>query len=289
MAKKKPAQVAQTVTKADPKREKTIKNREARLARHLKKHPNDAVAAALGEPDVGKTEMWHVLEAVPGSRLYCGLKPGVDAPRLRTAIERNAFDDLLVQFPVVPATSVFVPAGTVHAIGSGILLAEIQQNSDLTYRLYDWGRLQADGTPRDLHIDKGLAATTFDHGHQGPARPLTHHRDGGECEVLAACSHFAAERIRVRGGSLTRKTGGRSFYIILGKCSHVAVTAGATTRAVRPGEAVLVAGEATEYTLEGSGSVLAYYVPDLDLDIREPLRAVGCSEDAIARLGLEAG
>lgn len=254
-------------------------------------HPDDAGAADLGEPDVGKTEMWHVLEAEPGSELYCGLQPGVDAARLRRAIEANALEELLVRFPVDPETSVFVPAGTVHAIGAGILLAEIQQNSDLTYRLYDWGRLQPDGTPRELHIDKSLVAAKFDGGRRGPATTLRCALDGGVCEVLAACRLFAAERVTGDGGSVLRRTGGRSFHIVLGKSGALAVTAlpDGKPQPVRPGQALLVPGEAQAYALEGEGSALCYYAPDLDEDIRRPLTEAGHSAEAIEALGLDVG
>jgi len=251
-------------------------------------HPDDAAAAELGEPDVGKTEMWHVLQAEPGSALYCGLRSGVDAGRLRDAIETNTLEELLVQFPVDPETSVFVPAGTVHAIGAGIVLAEIQQNSDLTYRLYDWGRVQADGTPRALHVDKSLVATKFAEGRQGPATTLTYPFDGGVCEVIAACRHFAAERVAVGGGSVLRESGGRSFHIVLGKTGVLAVTVppNGQPHPVHPGEAVLVPGAAHAYALEGEGSALCYYVPDLDADIRRPLADAGHPAAAIEALGL---
>jgi len=185
---------------------------------------------------------------------------------------------------------VFVPAGTVHAIGAGIVLAEIQQNSDLTYRLYDWGRVQSDGTPRELHIDKSLVATKFGEGRQGPATTLSYPLDGGACEVLAACRHFAAERVSVAGGTVLRKSGGRSFHIVLGKTGALAVTVAPSGKPhpVGPGEAVLIPGAAQAYALEGEGSALCYYVPDLDEDIRRPLADAGHTAAAIAALGLDA-
>jgi hypothetical protein len=101
-------------------------------------HPDDHHALRLGEPDVGKTEMWYVLDADPQSCLYCGLHADTTPEQLTQGIHNGGLVEHLITFPATPGASVFVPAGTIHAIGAGILIAEIQQNSDLTYRLYDW-------------------------------------------------------------------------------------------------------------------------------------------------------
>nr|HPK00742.1 class I mannose-6-phosphate isomerase [Candidatus Hydrogenedentota bacterium] len=124
-------------------------------------HPDDACAERLGEPDVGKTEMWSVLQAEPGSELIYGLKPEVGREAFSNAVANGDIEPLLNRFPVQAGDSVFVSAGTVHAIGAGVVLAEIQQNSDLTYRIHDWGRLDSDGQPRTLHLEKALEAIHF--------------------------------------------------------------------------------------------------------------------------------
>ncbi len=112
-------------------------------------HPDDAQAKALGETR-GKTECWYVLEAEPGASVALGLKDGVDASVLRAAIVDGTMESLLLQVPVSVGDMLFVDAGTVHAIGPGVVLLETQQTSDVTYRLYDYGR------PRELHLEKGL-------------------------------------------------------------------------------------------------------------------------------------
>jgi mannose-6-phosphate isomerase len=112
-------------------------------------HPDDAQAQALGETR-GKTECWYVLEAEPGAAVALGLKDGADAAVVRAAVADGTMEDLLEWLPVSVGDMLFVDAGTVHAIGPGVVLLETQQTSDVTYRLYDYGR------PRELHLDKGL-------------------------------------------------------------------------------------------------------------------------------------
>jgi mannose-6-phosphate isomerase len=112
-------------------------------------HPDDAQAKALGETR-GKTECWYVLEAEPGATIALGLKAGVDAAAVKAAIANGNMESLLEWVPVSVGDMLFVDAGTVHAIGPGVVLLETQQTSDVTYRLYDYGR------PRELHLEKGL-------------------------------------------------------------------------------------------------------------------------------------
>lgn len=115
-------------------------------------HPNDAEAQALGEGR-GKTECWYVLEAEPGATVACGLLPGITADHLKASIADGSMERLLNHQPVSVGDLVFVDAGTVHAIGPGVTILEVQQTSDITYRLFDYGR------PRELHLEKGLAVS----------------------------------------------------------------------------------------------------------------------------------
>lgn len=119
-------------------------------------HPSDAQARELGESDRGKEECWLVLDAEPGATLGIGFKAPIDADRMRAAALDGTIEDLMEWYPVQRGDFFYIPAGTVHAIGAGITLVEIQQNSDITYRLYDYGR------PRELHLDKGVAVAKGD-------------------------------------------------------------------------------------------------------------------------------
>lgn len=246
-------------------------------------HPDDAQAKAMGEPDVGKTEMWHVLSSEPGSVLYCGLDPSLTPEGMRAAIEQNDLEKHMVRFPVEAGDSVFVAAGTVHAIGGGNLLAEIQQNSDLTYRLYDWGRTDAEGNPRQLHIDKSLKATHFGSAHSGKASTLRV-AESPDRHILAASRYFAAESVCL-DGTYQRETRQDSFHILLSKSGVLEVQAGGESRPISPGRALLVAGDVPRFTVTGQGAFLEYYVPDLRKDVVEPLLAQGHAVSDIVALG----
>ena len=136
----------------------------------------------------GKTEMWHILKAEPGASVAVGLKQLVDPETFRAACLSGEVEELLSWVPVVPGDSVFVPAGTVHAIGAGITLCEVQQNNDVTYRLYDYGR------PRELHLEAGLAVSHLT-THPGVASI-----DG---ERLATSEYFEVDRWTVTGSRQT--------------------------------------------------------------------------------------
>ncbi len=155
-------------------------------------HPDDARAGRLDPPELGKTEAWVVLEAENGARIYAGLKPGVDRDALATAIDQGRCQDCLHSFEPSPGDCVFLPAGTVHALGMGLLVAEIQQSSDVTYRLFDWNRTGADGRPRPLHVKKGLDAIDFDRGPVEPQRPRATERP--EIVRLVECDKFVMDR-----------------------------------------------------------------------------------------------
>lgn len=243
-------------------------------------HPDDEEARALGEIDTGKTEMWHVLYAEGGAELICGLDPGVKPAGLREAVDDGTVERLLVRHRVEEGTSLLVPAGAVHTIGSGVMVAEIQQNSDITYRLYDWNRVDDEGNPRELHVDKALKAVHFGSPPPEPATPLAYECDGARCQVLAACPYFAAELIRVEQ-RLVRRIDGRSFHILLVKQGAVHCE----DTALGPGEAALVPGIRNEFEISGNGAVLDYYVPDLVEDVVKKLQDQGHRLEQIKALG----
>ena len=155
-------------------------------------HPDDAQAAELDPPELGKTEAWIVLEAAPRSLLYAGLKPGVDRETLSAAIQQGRCEGCLHVCRPSLGDCFFLPAGTVHALGAGLLVAELQQSSDVTYRLFDWNRLGPDGRPRPLHIQDGLRAVDFNRGPIEPARPQPTARP--QVQRLVKCDRFRWDR-----------------------------------------------------------------------------------------------
>src|SRR5262249_51812411 len=147
-------------------------------------HPDDDLAPRLCGERHGKTEAWVVLEAEPTATVWAGLLPGVTRRDLESALPAGRVGDGLHFFTPQVGQFLFLPAGTVHATGGGILLAEVQQSSDATLRLWDWGRLGSDGRPRTLHVEQALQAIDWT---RGPVAPIGGKiRGGGERPVLGA-------------------------------------------------------------------------------------------------------
>jgi mannose-6-phosphate isomerase len=166
-----------------------IKLIDAREKLSVQVHPNDGNAAAVnGDP---KTEMWYFLEGDPGAQIYCGLKPGIGPAEFQQAMENKTFADILQTIPAEPGGAVFVPGGRVHAIGEGCLILEIQQNSNTTYRLYDWDRTDADGHSRELHIDKALQVIDWENN--GDPRCEPHGTTIQSCEYFQLDRHEISE------------------------------------------------------------------------------------------------
>jgi mannose-6-phosphate isomerase len=159
-------------------------------------HPDDAYAAQHEQAagGRGKTEMWHVVSAQPGAELLFDLLPRVTKQDFLNAIADHSIESLFVHLPVQKGDTYFVPAGTQHALGPGMVVCEIQEYSDLTYRVYDFGRVDASGKPRELHIEKALEVTKFGGTGAGKIIPLPLHSPEATKYLLAACHFFATER-----------------------------------------------------------------------------------------------
>jgi mannose-6-phosphate isomerase len=158
----------------------------------LQVHPDDARGALLEPPDLGKTETWVVLEAAPGSLIYAGLKPGVDRTALERELARGTCEACFHAFHPRVGDCIFLPAGTVHAIGGGLLIAELQQASDCTFRLFDWNRVGPDGKPRQLHIEQALEVIDFAAGPVAPQTPVP--TDQPHVSRLVTCDKFLLDR-----------------------------------------------------------------------------------------------
>ena len=203
-------------------------------------HPNDAQAAHLDPPDYGKTEAWYVIHADAGSRLYAGLQPGVDQASFRRAIEQKRVVDCLNVIVPKAGDCIFIPAGTVHALGAGIVVAELQQSSDTTFRVYDWDRVGPDGRPRELHIEQALEVIDFD---RGPVEPTSSEVPEPRVE-LVRCFAFTWLRWRLdlRNPALTWPSD-PSFHVLTVVEGAVAVAGDAAERPLVKGESMLVPAE----------------------------------------------
>lgn len=161
-------------------------------------HPDDAYAGRMDPPDLGKTEAWYIIAAEPAAVLYAGLKSGVTASDLRTALAAGTVEQCLHAIHPQPGDCVFIPAGTVHALGAGLLVAEIQQASNTTFRLFDWNRVDAHGQPRELHVEQSLEVIDFSSGPRNLQTPrsLREIGDGIVHQRLVECDKFVLDRLQ---------------------------------------------------------------------------------------------
>ncbi|MBI5564391.1 MAG: class I mannose-6-phosphate isomerase [Chloroflexi bacterium] len=176
----------------------------------LQVHPNDEQARQLEGPDqFGKTEAWHILDAEPAAEILCGLRDGTSAETLAQAVRGGTLLDHMQRLNVNAGDTVFIRAGTIHALGPGLMLYEIQQTSNLTYRVFDWNRPASDGRP--LHIDQSLAVT--DLKAVAPITPPPAFVDG-QATTLINCDYFTLELLTAETNSIDLATRGESFHAL---------------------------------------------------------------------------
>jgi len=178
-------------------------------------HPPDEYARLHENGELGKTEMWYVLHAQPGAEIILGTRPGTTPELLRQAIAQGTLEACLQRLPVRAGDAIFIPAGTLHALLAGLLVVEVEQNSDTTYRLYDWGRLGADGRPRPLHLEQSLNVIDLQSPPPEVCRPLPLAADPGVTRhELCRCRYFVVEKVHLAPGARFRgRTDGRSLEI----------------------------------------------------------------------------
>lgn len=216
-------------------------------------HPDDAIAHELeGEPR-GKTEAWIVLAADPGAKIALGVLSGLTREGLAEVIRTGQVEAALRYVKVQAGDVIYLAAGVVHALGPGVLVYEIQQSSDQTYRLYDWGRMGLDGKPRPLHVGKGLMATKPDQ------RPQVTRIPDGEGTVLSG-PYFETDILRLNG---TRQfqTGGYRFHVLSVVKGEVTVSGGGESVRATLGQTVLIPAALNSYELSGVGDVLRSFQP----------------------------
>ncbi|MBR6093671.1 MAG: class I mannose-6-phosphate isomerase [Lachnospiraceae bacterium] len=162
----------------------------------LQVHPDDEYAAVFENGSLGKTEMWYVLYAAPGSEIIYGFKENTSKEEVKKALEEGKIENLIQRVPIQKDQVFFVPPGTVHGVGKGALLAEVQESSDITYRIYDYDRVGKDGKKRPLHIDKALEVMDYNKA-DSPRQPIRvlKYTMGSASEILNRCKYFQTERL----------------------------------------------------------------------------------------------
>ena len=229
-------------------------------------HPTDAIAEQLRPGELGKTEAWIVLGVQPEGKIFAGLKPGVDRKVLEKHLQAGTTDQCLHAFTPKPGDCIFLPAGTVHAVGGGVVMAEVQQTSDATFRLFDWNRLGTDGKPRALHLDESLASINWQAGPVQPVvgKPLSDLPAGVTGEHLVSCPFFHLTRFRLTENVALPAGAGMSIWMVLTGTAELSQAERPFCRKFTQGETVLIPAIALEcqwMSREGETTLLEVKVP----------------------------
>jgi mannose-6-phosphate isomerase len=236
-----------------------IKFLDAQQNLSLQVHPNDELAARIVPPDNGKTEAWYVLHADPESTIYAGLKPGVERKQFEEALRGGGSLELVNRIHPQAGDFLFLPAGTVHALGKGILAAEIQQSSNVTYRLFDWNRLGPGGKPRELHLERGLEAIDFSRGPIIPQSPQGSEKI--ETVRLVHCDKFAIDRWQITAPAMIG--GDDRFHILQPLAGGIRIEGDPHTKPMKLGETCLLPAGLGQVRIlpEAEASFLDIYLP----------------------------
>ena len=229
---------------------------DARQDLSVQVHPDDVYAARV-EGKLGKTEAWIILRADPGARLIYGIRPGYDLQALRALCQQGAaVEEALNTLPVRAGDIVYIPSGTVHAIGAGIVLYEIQQSSDVTYRFYDWDRKDANGKGRELHLDKALDVTRLG-GAPEPVIPRTVRDDtAGRLERALDTRYFVVDRL-TGCVNMPLETDTRRFGILTALAEGI-LRAGDTDIPLKAGQTAAIPADCVPTCLTGDAFLYAY-------------------------------
>lgn len=237
-----------------------IKFIDAKQNLSIQVHPNNRYALK-NEGQYGKTEMWYIMDAKPGAFLYYGFKTEVSKEEFAKRIEEDSLLEVLNAVPVQKGDVLFIESGTIHAIGEGILIAEIQQNSNVTYRVYDYGRVGKDGKKRDLHIEKALAVTN--------RVPIV--KDKSSYPHVADCDYFTVDKLNLDGTFMKKMEGSvseASFASILFLDGQGTISNNGESLSFKKGESFFLAAGSGNYTIEGSCDALVTTIREKAAPVR---------------------
>jgi mannose-6-phosphate isomerase len=239
---------------------------DARQALSVQVHPGDDYAQRVeGQPN-GKTECWYILACEPGAELVLGWTRDTTRAEYERRVADGTLGEILRRVPVQPGEAYYLPAGTLHAIGAGIQLFETQQASDLTYRIFDWNRVGADGKPRQLHVDKAGDVLDFRATFPGAVRQLTYGADGLDRTLLIADHRFLVERVELRAAERHLASDGLPVTITA-MGAHLRIDAGTGSIVLEPWQSVVTPAAVPQLSLIPGGTPTSAIVvrpqPDL--------------------------
>jgi len=250
-------------------------------------HPDDRYAsrheAAAGGR--GKTEMWYAVHADPGAEVLLGMRPDVTLDDFKRAIADGTAERCLERVPLRAGEAVFVSAGSAHTIGPGLVLCEVQQQSDLTYRVYDYNRRDAQGRPRELHVDKALDVMRFGRQTCGRLEPARVERGGVSETYFVACKYFATERWNF-AASAPAVASPEHFDALIVLEGNGSIRWSGKSAEYAPGQVWLIPAALGEYELAPATrtSILRTYIPGDLAELKRGLAARGLSEAALSNL-----
>ena len=244
-AVKKYPEIVSPEFKADSVFPLMVKLIDSQLPLSIQVHPDNEYAR-IHEHSRGKVESWYILNHNEGAYIYLGLKQSITRDELEHAIKNNTLTNYLNKIYVNDGDVYFIPAGTIHAVGEGVTLAEIQENSNITYRVYDYGRIGADGKPRELHIMKALDVANLD--------PVSMTPPGRTGNVIVECEEFRVERVNA---PYYGKTGNKGFRFILCINGECVFRCGDVSYEIQKGGNVFVPSDCeNDFMIEGYGECL---------------------------------
>jgi mannose-6-phosphate isomerase len=249
-------------------------------------HPDDAYAARHEQAagGRGKTEMWHAVSSEPGASLLLGLKPGTDKKKFLDAMKETTLEDIFQSHIVSEGDTFFVAPGTPHTIGPGMILCEVQEYSDLTYRVYDYGRVDGQGKPRELHIEKAIDVMKFGAPPPSKVTPLQLPAQAGVTKtLLSACSYFSAERWELRA-TVQAQSAIEHFEVFVFLDGTGYIHWQGPAQPYQRGQCWLIPAVLGKFSLqpEQKTTVIRTYVPDLPR-LREQLHEAAVPESRLAQ------
>ena len=237
---------------------------DARENLSVQVHPGDDNAGLVGGDP--KTEAWYVLDRTPGALFYAGLKPGTTPASFRTAMSQGTAPEQLFKLDVAPGDTLFIPGGLVHAIGAGCLIFEVQQTSNTTYRLYDWGRFDAAGQPRPLHVQQAFQVIDPDLEEPRLIHPPTLAADNRNYwHTVLGCKYFNLRRLDLRSAEQVLLDG-TSFHALFVLNGEAAVSAGGGAVPLPAGTSCLIPAAAGSFNLRPTGASATVLVTTLSSD-----------------------
>lgn len=222
----------------------------------LQVHPSDQLAKERHNSR-GKVEMWYVVDADRDAKIYCGLKASLTPADYRVKTDNKTIMDVVKVHDSHQGQAYVIPPGTLHAIGEGNLVAEVQESSDITYRVYDYDRYDSGGKPRALHTD--LAIDAIDYTYPKEIHPTAYTFEGTEIEAVK-CRYFTVDYLEIDGEGLHFECDGQSFVCLMVVGGKVKVTADGEVRELTIGHSALIPASVAKLDIEGSGRVLKVYI-----------------------------